>query len=186
MIVPKPYNQLFSSYIVLHEAHPGISWMKTIAHSYFRWNGFDQDIGVLGKPVKHSPPAAPLYPWVWPDAPRKCVHIDRSVPQSHVLFGSRCSFQMARSHNYVVHHCSQSHRDTLFYVLTLQITRTVVSDNGLQFTSVDFAQFMSNNGSKHINSAPHHPASNGLVEGFVQTLKRPLKAGERDGKTIHH
>ena len=51
---------------------------------------------------------------------------------------------------------------------------------------MEFAQFMRNHGIKYIKSAPYHPASNGLVERFVQTLKRPLKAGGRDRKTIHH
>ena len=62
----------------------------------------------------------------------------------------------------------------------------VVSDNGPQFTSDEFSQFMKSNGIKHIRCAPYHPASNGLAERFVQTLKRALKAGEKDGRTIHH
>ena len=62
----------------------------------------------------------------------------------------------------------------------------VVSDNGPQITSVEFAQFMRDNGIKHIMCAPYHSASNRLMERFVQTLKRPLKSGERNGKTIHH
>ena len=61
-----------------------------------------------------------------------------------------------------------------------------VTDNGPQFISSDFEKFLKSNGIKHILSAPYHPASNGLAERFVQTLKRTLKAGGKDGKSIHH
>ena len=60
----------------------------------------------------------------------------------------------------------------------------LVSDNEPQFTSEDFAHFMKANGIKHIRSAPYHPSSNGLVERFVQTSKRAMKAGEKDGQAL--
>ena len=50
----------------------------------------------------------------------------------------------------------------------------LVSDNGPQFTSNDFAHFMKANSIKHIRSAPYHPSSNGLTERFVQTFKRAI------------
>ena len=84
LIVPKALQPAVLK--SLHEAHPGISQMKAIASSYYWWNGLDQDIDALGKTceqclaVKHSPPAAPLHFWVWPDAPWKCVHIDFTGP----------------------------------------------------------------------------------------------------------
>ena len=60
----------------------------------------------------------------------------------------------------------------------------LVSDNGPQFTSDDFAQFMRANGIKHILCAPYHPSSNGLAERFIQTFKRVMKAGDKDGQRI--
>ena len=45
---------------------------------------------------------------------------------------------------------------------------------------------MEGNQIKHILSAPYHPSSNGLAEGFVQILKQTLKASVKEGKTIHH
>ena len=48
----------------------------------------------------------------------------------------------------------------------------LVSDNGPQFTSEEFAHFMKTNGIKHIHSAPYHPSSNGLAECFIQTFSK--------------
>ena len=36
----------------LHDNHPSITRMKTLAHSYFWWIGVDKDIENLGSPVK--------------------------------------------------------------------------------------------------------------------------------------
>ena len=59
------------------------------------------------------------------------------------------------------------------------LPKQLVSDNGPQFTSVEFNQFLKTNGVKHIRSAPYHPATNGAAERLVQTVKRSLKAGHR-------
>ena len=50
----------------------------------------------------------------------------------------------------------------------------LVSDNGPQFSSSEFTQFLKNNGVKHINSALYHPSTNGIVERFVQSFKRAM------------
>ena len=62
----------------------------------------------------------------------------------------------------------------------------VVTDNGTQFTSDKFAIFMKMNGIKHIKSAPYHPATNGLAERFVQSLKQALKTSLKGGKPLPH
>ena len=59
-----------------------------------------------------------------------------------------------------------------------------VSDNGPQFTSDDFSQFMTADGIKHIRCASCHPSSNGLAERFVQTFKKGMKAGTNDGQGL--
>ena len=57
---------------------------------------------------------------------------------------------------------------------TYGLPEQVVSDNGSQFTSQEFAEFMKRNGIKHIKSTPYHPSTNGLAERFVQTFKRAM------------
>ena len=69
---------------------------------------------------------------------------------------------------------------------TYGLPEQVVSDNGPQFTSEEFQQFMQSNRVKHIRCAPYHPASNGAVESFNQTFKRALKASEKDGRSLSH
>lgn len=50
----------------------------------------------------------------------------------------------------------------------------IVSDNGPQFSSHEFAEFMKRNLIKHIKTPPYHPASNGAAERVVQTTKKAL------------
>ncbi|KAK7909343.1 hypothetical protein WMY93_014027 [Mugilogobius chulae] len=56
------------------------------------------------------------------------------------------------------------------------LPQQLVSDNGPQLVSEEFETFMVENGIQHIKSAPYHPATNGLAERFVQTMKHALKS----------
>ena len=57
----------------------------------------------------------------------------------------------------------------------------LVSDNGPHFTAREFADFVCDNGIRHIRTAPYHPASNGAIERFIRTFKQAMKAGEGNG-----
>ena len=62
----------------------------------------------------------------------------------------------------------------------------IVTDNGPQFVSEEFSHFLKSNGIKHIRCAPYHPASNGLAERFVQSLKMALKSTVNSGLSLQH
>ena len=62
----------------------------------------------------------------------------------------------------------------------------IVSDNGPQFVSSDFAEFLKRNGIQHTRSSPYHPATNGEAERFVRTFKEAIKAMRSDGLTLSH
>ncbi|XP_054289847.1 uncharacterized protein K02A2.6-like [Macrosteles quadrilineatus] len=54
---------------------------------------------------------------------------------------------------------------------TFGLPNTVVTDGGPQFRSEEFYSFLKHNGVHHIFTPPYHPASNGLAERAVQTVK---------------
>lgn len=58
---------------------------------------------------------------------------------------------------------------------TLGLPQVIVSDNGTNFKSEEFEQFLQRNGIRHIRTPPCHPASNGMVERVVQTFKEGMK-----------
>ena len=57
---------------LLHEAHPGMVRMKSLARGYIWWPGIDKDIETCVKECKacqsvsKQPPVVPLHPWGWP------------------------------------------------------------------------------------------------------------------------
>lgn len=55
------------------------------------------------------------------------------------------------------------------------IPEMVVSNNGPQYSSQEFADFAKTYQFSHVTSSPHYPPSNGHAERRVKTVKRLLK-----------
>ncbi|RXN36284.1 Integrase core domain [Labeo rohita] len=55
---------------------------------------------------------------------------------------------------------------------------TITTDNGLQFTSSKFADFVKTQGIKHIKTSVYHPQVNWAIERFNRVLKECLQAAE--------
>ena len=62
------------------------------------------------------------------------------------------------------------------------IPEKVISDNGPQYSSADYATFARTWGFKHETSSPTYPQSNGLAEKYVQIAKHLLGKAKRDAK----
>lgn len=58
------------------------------------------------------------------------------------------------------------------------IPDTLVSDNGPQFVSKQFAKFAQSYGFRHVTSSPRHPQANGEAERMVKTIKEILRKAE--------
>lgn len=89
----------------------------------------------------------------------------------------------------VVQMGSTTAEETVEHMRTLMarmgIPEQVVTDNGPQFTSGVFRAFMKKNGIQHVTGAPYHPATNGLAERLVQSVKRAVKAN-KSGTSLQH
>lgn len=191
LIPKKLQSQLLAE---LHRDHTGISRMKAVARGYFWWPGLDQEIADMVAEcqtclaVKHSPTTSILHPWEWPPRPWQRVHIDFAGP-----------FQGANFLVAVDAHSKWPEVEVMGSTTaakTIEVLRRmfatnglpehIVTDNGPQFISEEFAQFLKENGIKHTRSAPYHPASNGLAERFVQSLKTALKTSVSSGLSLAH
>ena len=168
--------------------------MKSVARSYVWWPGLDQNIEDLVKgcipcqSVKSAPPIAPLHPWIWPSKPCQRIHVDFAGP-----FLGRMFIIIVDAHSKwpEVYEMSSTSTDSTIAILrhvfaAYGLPQQLVSDNGPQFASSEFAQFLKANGVKHIRCAPYHPSSNGLAERFVKTFKQAMKTGEHHGTPLKH
>ena len=60
----------------------------------------------------------------------------------------------------------------------------LISDNGTQFTSQEFKNFIKTLGIKHIRTSGYHQSSNGQAERYVQRLKNGLESNYCNSKTL--
>ena len=174
----------------LHIAHPGMVRMKEIARSYVWWPNMDQQIEQMVRrctgcqQTKNKPAVTPLTPWMWPGAPWQRLHIDFAEKDGkHYLVVTDAHSKWPEI---VLMNKDTSARATikclrdLFskYGFPLQI----VSDNGPQFRSEEYQEFLKRNGVKSVRVSPYQPSSNGAAERMVQSFKRSLTS--QDGGDV--
>ncbi|GBM29413.1 Uncharacterized protein K02A2.6 [Araneus ventricosus] len=167
----------------LHISHPGIEKMKSLARCYVWWPKTEEDIenhvGLCepSQQTTHAPPRAPVHPWEVTTKPWSRVHTYFAGRfQGQIFFLLVDSFSKWLE----VKRLSSATSSATIKVLreifvTHGIPDSVASDNGSQYTSEEFQNFLSRNGIRHILVEPYHPSNNGQAERVVQTTKDALK-----------
>nr|XP_037275799.1 uncharacterized protein K02A2.6-like [Rhipicephalus microplus] len=157
--------------------------MKNLARSIFWYPGLDGEIERLAKRCPQCVQCLPMppaqVPANWPKNNRRWyrLHVDFAGPvEGHMIFVlvdaetkwiKAVPLKTATAATTV---------DTLRCIFArFGIPRTVVSDNGPQFTSAETARFFRENGVRHVTTAPYYPQSNGLAERAIRTIKEGLK-----------
>ena len=167
----------------LHEGHPGVSRMKSLARMYVWWPNISADIELTVRQCpqcqvhQSTPPVAPLNPWSWPTRPWARLHLDYAGPVEGKMI-----LILIDAHSKWIEAIHTPNATSASVIVELRslfaqfgILETIVTDNGTCFVSSEFKSFLESNGVKHLTSAPYHPASNGLAEHAVQIVKKGLK-----------
>ncbi|XP_062713761.1 uncharacterized protein K02A2.6-like [Aedes albopictus] len=177
----------------LHSTHFGISRIKSLARSYCWWEGIDKDIESLVKDcascqaAKANPPKVSFHCWDTPSEPFQRVHADYAGPFMGFYYLILIDAYSKWPAVYVVKNMTTETtiRFCREFFSTYGLPSVFVSDNGPQFTSADFANFLKMNGIVHKLSAPYHPATNGQAERFIQTMKSKLKSLNCNRSEVH-
>ena len=137
------------------------SRMKSLARCHVWWPCLDEEVEEVSKScrscqeVKSLPPTAPLHPWIWPDRPWQRVHVDFAGPFKGSMF-----LLLVDSHSKWPEIYPMSSTTVFKTIEVLRhifssygIPEQLVSDNGSQFTSEEFTDFVKRNDIKHIRTA---------------------------------
>ena len=150
LVIPEPRRKELLN--ELHEAHIGMTKMKSLSHMYLWSPKINDDIEkmvtVCLNGREHQPEAisTPLQPWKWPNSLWNRIHVDHAGPFLNLTFliivDSHTKwveiFQLSKTINIstVTIKCLQ----TTFTQFGLP--QTIVSDNGSSFTSREFQKFV--------------------------------------------
>lgn len=167
----------------LHAAHLDIVKMKGMARSFVYWPGIDKDIEKIAKSCTecakhaHAPPPFRSHHWEYPSGPWERIHIDYAGSVAGtillIIVDAYNKWIEVKTTNSTTSIATAAILDELF--ATYGVPITVVSDNGPQFTSIEFKTFLQTSGVKyHRLTAPYHPASNEQAERYVQMTKDKL------------
>uniref|UniRef100_A0A1I7T583 RNA-directed DNA polymerase n=1 Tax=Caenorhabditis tropicalis TaxID=1561998 RepID=A0A1I7T583_9PELO len=189
IIIPKALRSRVLK--TLHQAHQGMERMKKIARSYVFWPSIDKDIETLARNCNDCQAAAKnpikttLEPWPKTTSAFERVHIDYAGPINSIYYlviVDSFSKWPEILQTKVISSAATIQMLTHIFARYGNPT-TLVSDNGTQFTSDEFAKFCRIRGIKHLRSPPFHPQSNGQAERFVDTFKRALQKSKGEGTT---
>jgi hypothetical protein len=178
-----------------HKGHPGIVRMKQRCRTTVWWPGLNTAIerhvrhcvacAVSGKSLRPTTP--PLQPLDYPPRPWHTVAID--------IFGE---VKWASTHQQYlvvlvdlhskwpeVAACGTVTSSSVISVLTDFFCRhclpdRLISDNGPQFVSAEFEQFLTSHGIQHDKTAAYNPTANGAVERFNKVLQEGLAVAHAD------
>ncbi|XP_024867653.1 uncharacterized protein K02A2.6-like [Temnothorax curvispinosus] len=158
--------------------------MKLMSRSYIWWPNYTKDIEQLAKncfecnKIRNDPSKVTLHPWEKTTEPFQRVHVDYAGPFYNTYLLILIDAYSRWPEIYITKDMTTA--------TTIQICRRIfsqfglpkvlVSDSGRQFTAHEFRNFMKENGIFHKFSPSYHPATNGMAERYVRTVKQSLRA----------
>lgn len=176
----------------LHITHPGIRRMKQLARRYFYWPSYSNEIENFVKSCNACtqkaamPIKTMLEPWPNTGEVWSRVHTDFAEPAKGrniiITVDSYSKFIDAKWIPKITAQETSTHFRKLFH--QYGAPKTIVSDNGTQFTSIEFAEMCNKFNITHLKCPPRHPQSNGMAEKMVNTIKRALAKSSKSNPEL--
>ena len=175
----------------LHSGHQGISKCRQLAQQSVWWPGIGQALkkAILSCPIccQHClPRTEPLIPTELSDRPWQKVATDifEWEKSQYLLVVDYFSRYIEISKLPTVNSPQViSHLKSIF--ARHGIPQTIVSDNGLQYSSDLFIKFSQQYGFNHITSSPKYPQANGEAERAVRTIKQLFKKNQSENGDMY-
>ena len=190
VIVPKSLQATYAK--LLHEGHLGCEATKRRARDIVFWTTMTQDIeshvsrcSVCNSTKAHQQ-KEPLMSYPTPTVPWETVGVDlfQWNGTHYVAIGDSYStwfdfFPLPALSSYSVIQILKRQFSTH------GIPQMLISDNGPQFSSHEFADFVKSYDFRHVTSSPQYPQSNGLAESAVKRSKQLLEKTEREQSDLY-
>ncbi|XP_062572464.1 uncharacterized protein K02A2.6-like [Saccostrea cucullata] len=177
LIVPKSMqNEMLEK---LHIGHQGIVKTKNRARDILLWNGMGKDIENLVSACatcakyQAANPKEPMIPSELPSRPWSKIGMDLfELSGNHYLlvvdYLSKWP-ELAKLES-LTSKCMITHLKSM--ISKYGIPDIMISDNGPQFSSYEFKEFVKSYYITHTTTSPYHAQSNGQTERMIQTMKR--------------
>lgn len=181
---------------IAHETHQGIVRTKQRLRELYWWPKMDAQVESLIKDCTTCSQNdksvttynAPLQPVPLPDAAWEKVSIDIVGPFESAPRDCRYAVTLVDYFSKwpEVAFVAQIDTATIIQFLIATFSREgnpkeLVSDNGTQFTSAEFTNFLKQRGIVHLKSSLYYPRANGEVERFNRVLKDCLQTASIQG-----
>ena len=172
--------------VELHNQNPGIVRMKALSRIHAWFPKIDLQIEEMVMDCKecakvvNEPPKSLVHRWSWAAKPMDRIHIDYFEFEAMFFLIMVDSYskwmevkEMKKTNSF------STIRTLKHWFASLGLPNQLVTDNGPQFTSLEFGSYMKANGMNHLRSAAYHQSSNGQAERYVQTVKKGLKSNTK-------
>ena len=196
-VVPQSLRQPVLS--LAHEGHPGVVRMKRLCRDAVWWPGIDGHVEQMVKACRACivsgksthPVPGPLQPLPWPSDPWRRASVDIAgefvAAPHHQRFIIVAVDHFSKWPGAAV--CGTVTSSVVIEFLTSLFDRyglieELVTDNGVQFTSVEFQTFLKQHGIRHCRTSLYAPQANGCVERFNRVLKEGIKANMAEGRSF--
>ena len=189
IVIPKTLRK--RTLDIAHEAHQGIVRLKQALRTKVWWPNIDHEAEVLVRSCRPCqseappPPSEPLHPSPMPPSPWHTVHMDLCgpLPTGETLLVVIDSATRWPEVEIIRSTTTRTIVSRLRRIFACHGYPTrVVTDNGPQFVSQEFKDFLRDAGIDHRRVTPYHPEANAAVERFNATLVSAIRKAREDGK----